>query len=115
MRRSLAYIVLLAMLGLTALVAQNKTPPTKLTFTTKNGNVTFDHSAHIKREQSNCSVCHPGLFAQDAKKPIGFRPPHKAQEDKKVACGSCHRAGGAAFATQGNCSNGKCHVTAAKK
>ncbi len=110
MRKSLAYFLLVPMLGLTALIAQDKTPPAKVVLPAKNGNVTFDHSAHLKREKNNCSVCHPTLFAQDAKAKVGFRPPHKNEEDKRVSCGACHRAGGPAFATTGNCSNGKCHV-----
>jgi c(7)-type cytochrome triheme protein len=115
MRKSLGSFLLLSMLGLTALSAQTKTPPPKLVFATKNGNVTFDHSAHVKREKNNCSVCHPKLFAQDSKKPVGFKPPHKTEEDKKISCGSCHRPGGAAFETKGNCTNSKCHVKAAAK
>ncbi len=110
MRNILGYVLLAPIFGLTLLVAQHKTPPAKVTFPAKNGNVTFDHAAHAKREKDDCKVCHPAPFAQDAKAPIAFRPPHKAAEDKKASCGSCHRAGGAAFQTAGNCSNGKCHV-----
>ncbi len=101
---------MIPMLGLTALVAQDKTPPAKVTLPAKNGNVIFDHSAHAKREKNNCAACHPALFAQDAKAPVAYRPPHKTAEDKKASCGSCHRAEGTAFESKGNCSNGKCHV-----
>lgn len=98
------------MLGFTALVAQNKTPPTKLVIQAKPGNITFDHTAHAKREKNDCKVCHAALFAQNAKAPLAFKPPHKNEEDKKISCGSCHRAGGTAFETKANCTNGKCHV-----
>ena len=35
---------------------------------------------------------------------------HKTAEAGKTSCGACHVAGGAAFATAGNCANSKCHV-----
>ena len=112
MRKCFA-VLLLSMLRLTALSAQPKTPPAKLVFQAKPGNVTFDHMAHAKREKNNCTVCHTALFAQDAKAALAFKPPHKNAEDKKTSCGSCHRAGGSAFETKANCTNGKCHVRAA--
>ncbi|MBZ5581550.1 MAG: hypothetical protein LAQ30_04965 [Acidobacteriia bacterium] len=113
MRNTLGYVLFFTLLGLTASLAQQKTPPTKLVFPAKNGNITFDHTAHAKREKNDCKVCHPSPFAQDAKAPLKFRPPHKSDEDAKSSCGSCHRAGGSAFETKGNCANGKCHVRAA--
>ncbi len=114
MQKAFGYFLLLLMIGL--LWAQQKTPPTRhLAFTAKNGNVAFDHEAHVKREKGSCSVCHPALFPQDAKAPVRFKPPHKAEETKKTSCGFCHRTGGTAFGTQGNCTNSKCHVRAAAK
>jgi len=86
-----------------------KTPPTKLTFVTKNGNVTFDHTAHVTREKGDCTACHPKLFMQDSKAPLNYKPAlHKTAEMDKTSCGSCHRAGGAAFESKANCA--KCHV-----
>ncbi len=111
MRRTFGYILFFSLLGLTASVAQQKTPPTKLVFPAKNGNIAFDHAAHAKREKNECQTCHPAVFAQNAKAPLGFKPPHKSEEDKKTSCGSCHRAGGSAFQTAGNCV--KCHVKTA--
>jgi c(7)-type cytochrome triheme protein len=113
MRKSLGYLLLLPILGLTILTAQDQTPPAKITLAARNGNVTFDHSAHAKREKDKCGACHPALFPQSAKTPAGFRPPHKGSEDKQTSCASCHRAGGTAFASAGNCNNGKCHVRGA--
>ena len=115
MRKFLGYFLLLAMLGLTALLAQEKTAPPKFVIQAKPGNITFDHAAHAKREKNDCKTCHPALFKQDVKAPVAFKPPHKTAEDKKASCGSCHRAGGTAFETKGNCTNGKCHVKAAAK
>lgn len=99
------------MLGCAALPAQTKTPPPKVVFPARNGDVAFDHAAHAKREKDNCKGCHSTLFAEDGKlSPAGFKPPHKIAEDKKASCGSCHRAGGTAFETKANCANSKCHV-----
>lgn len=97
------------LLGSLALMGQQKQPPAKLTFTTKNGNVTFDHAAHIAREKGDCTACHPKLFMQDAKAPLNFKANlHKTAEANMTSCGACHRAGGAAFETKGNCA--KCHM-----
>lgn len=110
MLKQLACFLSIVMFGGTALLAQSKTPPAKLVLPAKVGAVTYDHAAHAKREKNGCKTCHPSLFAQDSKAPLGFKPPHKTEEDKKVSCGSCHRTGGTAFETKGNCTNSKCHV-----
>ncbi len=107
MTKSLGYIFLLSSLGL-GLTAQDKEPAAKAVLAAKNGNVTFDHAAHAKREKDKCSACHPAPFAQESKLSDPFKFPHKALEEKKASCGSCHRAEGKAFAAAGNCA--KCHV-----
>jgi c(7)-type cytochrome triheme protein len=95
------------MLGL--LAQEKKAPPEKLTFTTKNGNVTFDHAAHAKRANGDCSACHDKLFKQDAKAPLNFKAAlHKTAETEKTSCGACHHPAGPAFETKANCA--KCHV-----
>ena len=97
------------LLGTFALMGQQKSPPAKLTFTTKNGNVTFDHAAHVMREKGDCAACHPKLFMQDAKAPLNYKAGlHKTAETGMTSCGSCHHAGGAAFESKGNCN--KCHM-----
>lgn len=106
------YLIALYMLSVVALgvLAQDKKPPVKLVFEAKNGNVTFDHAAHIKREKNDCKVCHDKLFKQE-KAPLNFKAGmHKPAEAAKTSCGACHTAGGAAFETKGNCN--KCHVKA---
>ena len=110
MRIILGTFLVVTMLGGTLALSQSKTPPAKVVLPAKNGNVVFDHAAHAKREKNACNVCHTGLFAQDGKAPVAFKPPHKNAEDKKASCGACHRAGGTAFETKANCTNGKCHV-----
>ena len=115
MQKLVPGLLFVSMAGLTTLLAQDKKPPLKLVLAAKNGNIAFDHSAHVKHEKNNCEACHPALFAQDAKAPVSFKPPHKIEEDKMTSCGSCHRGGGNAFETKANCTNGKCHVKASSK
>jgi c(7)-type cytochrome triheme protein len=94
--------------GLTV-AAQEKKAPATLTFQAKNGNVTFNHAAHVKREKNDCKVCHDALFQQSAAAPLNFKAGmHKPAETKHTSCGFCHHPEGKAFATGGNCV--KCHV-----
>ena len=89
--------------------AQDKKPPDKLVFKTKNGDVTFNHADHLKRANNDCKTCHDKLFQQDAKVPLNYKASlHKTAEAAKTACAACHVAGGAAFESKGNCA--KCHV-----
>jgi c(7)-type cytochrome triheme protein len=107
------YLIALYVLSVAALgvLAQEKKPPLKLVFEAKNGNVTFDHAAHLKREKNDCKVCHDKLFKQE-KAPLNFKAGmHKPAEAAHASCGACHTTGGAAFETKGNCN--KCHVKAA--
>ena len=112
MRRLFQYFLPVAILGATALLSQTKAPPAKLVFPGKNGDIVFDHAAHLKRAGNNCTGCHPGLFQQDSKAPLAFKPPHQKAEDQKSSCGACHRAGSTAFESKANCANGKCHTKA---
>ncbi len=110
MRTLIACLLAVGLGGALGVFAQDKkTPPAKLTFVTKNGNVTFDHAAHLKRANGDCAVCHDKLFKQDAKAPLNYKPGlHKTAEMDQTSCGSCHRPGGAAFESKGNCA--KCHM-----
>jgi c(7)-type cytochrome triheme protein len=103
--------VLLALLLATGvvLVAQEKQPPTQLKFASKTGDVAFDHAAHVKREKAQCTTCHDKLWPQSATAPLNFKLGlHKPAEAKKTSCGTCHHAGGPAFASAANCK--KCHA-----
>ena len=81
------------MIALTSMVAQDKKAPTKLVFAAKNGNVTYDHTAHAKREKNECKTCHPAQWPQDAKAPLNWKAAmHKTAETAKTSCGSCHHA-----------------------
>jgi len=99
-----------ATMGLVAPVsAQDKKAPDTLSFTAKNGNVTFNHEAHVKKAKGDCKTCHDTLFPKDAKAALNFKPAlHKTAETAKTSCGFCHTAGGASFESKGNCA--KCHV-----
>jgi len=109
MRNLLAAVLLLAMVALTTMVAQDKKAPTKLVFAAKNGNITYDHTAHAKRAKNECKTCHPAQWPQDSKAPLNFKAGmHRPAETAKTSCGMCHTAGGQGFETKGNCA--KCHV-----
>lgn len=98
--------------GSLATLAQDKKAPAKLTFTAKTGNVTFNHTEHVKRAGNDCKVCHDKLWPESSTAPLNFKAGmHKTAEAAKTSCATCHVAGGKAFATAGNCA--KCHVKAA--
>jgi len=102
------FVLIVSVIATFGALAQ-KTPPDKIVFTTKNGNVTFDHAAHIKRVDGKCAVCHDTLFKQDKAAPLNFKAGlHKPAETGKTSCGFCHNPGGPAFESKGNCA--KCHV-----
>jgi c(7)-type cytochrome triheme protein len=89
--------------------ADDKKPPEKLIFQAKPGKVTFNHAAHLKRENNNCKVCHNKLFQESAKAPLDYKAAmHKSAETAKTSCAFCHSAGAKAFESKGNCA--KCHV-----
>jgi len=108
--RALVLCSLVTVFGATlGLLAQDKKAPDTLSFTAKNGNVTFNHAAHVKAAKGDCKTCHDKLFPADAKAPLNFKPAmHKTAETGKTSCGACHTAGGASFESKGNCA--KCHV-----
>src|SRR5579872_3707419 len=111
MRNLISSILAASLLLALALFAQDtgKKPPTTLVFTTKNGNVTFNHAEHLKRAKNDCKTCHDSLFKQDSKAPLNYKAAlHKTAETDKTSCGFCHHMGGAAFESKANCA--KCHV-----
>ena len=94
------------------MLAQDKKPPTTLTFEAKNGNVTYDHAKHVERAKGDCKVCHDKLFPQSKAAPLNWKAGmHKPAEAAHTSCGACHYPGGMAFGTAGNCA--KCHKKAA--
>lgn len=108
MRYLTAALIVTGLLSGLAIFAQPKAPE-KLTFTTKQGNVTFDHAAHVKKAANDCKACHDKLFPQSAQAPLNYKAGiHKTAETAKASCGACHTPGGASFDSKGNCA--KCHV-----
>ena len=84
MRTFITCVVAVGLGGSLGILAQDKKPPEKLSFATKNGNVTFDHAAHVKRANGDCAACHDKLFKQDAKAPLNFKAGlHKTAEAAK--------------------------------
>ncbi len=91
--------------------AQETKPAPELKFAAKNGDVSFNHAAHIKREKGDCKACHDKVFQKSAKAPLEFKAGmHKPAETAKTSCGTCHHPDGPAFGAKGNCA--KCHVKA---
>lgn len=91
--------------------AAEKKTPEKLTFTTKQGNVTFNHAQHVKAAKNECKTCHDSLWPQSSTAPLKYKANlHKTAEAKHTSCGFCHHTGGGSFASKGNCT--KCHVKA---
>ena len=105
----LSFLAIALLLNSVESAAQAPKPAAKIVFEAKNGNVTYDHEAHVKREKADCKQCHDKLFPQ-SKAPLGFKPftAHAKAEAAKTSCGGCHHPGGKAFESKANCT--KCHV-----
>jgi c(7)-type cytochrome triheme protein len=67
--------------------------------------VTFRHGTHVAFTDTNCLVCHPGVFK--LVHPAG-KTSHQEMDAGK-SCGTCHN-GKDAFATSSDESCGSCHV-----
>jgi c(7)-type cytochrome triheme protein len=103
---SLVLLTLATAVGFNLLMAEKA--PEQVVFSAKNGNVTFDHAAHVKHAKDDCKACHDKLFPQ-SKAAINYKAGlHKTAESARTACAGCHYAGGPSFETKGNCV--KCHV-----
>jgi c(7)-type cytochrome triheme protein len=104
-------VALLLSLAGVSLSAQSKTPPEKLTFKAKPGNVVFNHAEHLKHAKNECATCHPKFWPQSSTAPLKYKEGmHKTAEAAHTSCGFCHHAGGGAFESKGNCA--KCHTKA---
>jgi c(7)-type cytochrome triheme protein len=86
-----------------AAAAEDRKPPAKLLFPSKQGDVPFDHAAHLKREKGHCAACHDKLWPKSTQEPL----------KSSNGCRTCHKVGGQAFEMKGNC--GKCHTATAAK
>jgi c(7)-type cytochrome triheme protein len=103
MRHALAFILAATLVGSVMATAQESKPPAKLVFQSKRGDVIFAHASHVDREKGECATCHPRLWPQSTKEPL------KSSD----GCRTCHKAGGPAFESKGNCV--KCHPVTGKQ
>jgi c(7)-type cytochrome triheme protein len=108
MKNTLLALALLCAVGLCAAWAQPKQAPVRVSIESKKGIVLYYHFLHLRRAKDNCKFCHDSLFAMDAKAPLNYAD-HPAAESTRTSCGFCHRAGGSAFDTKGNCDR-SCHA-----
>lgn len=83
------------------------TPPETLFFESAYGDVTYNHRLHAERVSNNCATCHPSVFPQELKALDYGRARHRAAEEAKTSCATCHGISGSAFAAERNCQ--KCH------
>lgn len=110
MKAKVAIVLILSMFSISLVMAtaQDKSAPETIVFETRNGNVTFQHKAHMGREENKCETCHDAVFPKNTKAPLNYKPRlHKEAEANKTSCATCHVAEGKAFESKGNCS--RCH------
>jgi len=103
MRFFVVFFMTIFLAGGATAAAPDRKPPRRLVFPSKAGEVTFNHSAHLKREKGSCNNCHNKLWPQSAKIPI----------KSSTGCSSCHHADGNSFEMKGNCA--KCHATSGRR
>ncbi len=98
LRRMLISAITLLCFGAAGAALRARTPPQRLVFQSKAGDIVFNHLAHVKRQKGTCSGCHNRLWPQSSGIPL----------KSSSGCKDCHRAEGKAFDMKGNCA--KCHA-----
>lgn len=83
-------------------------PPETILFPSEYGNVTFTHQKHFERVNGDCATCHPKIFPQTLDALNYGKARHRAAEEYKTSCATCHGIQGTAFAAERNCQ--KCHL-----
>ena len=110
MRLTLALVFLAAMVVLPPATANDKPFPVRMVIPASLGGVTFHHFLHAQRVKFDCAVWHASLWQRDSRAKLGYGPAgHQAAEERRTGCGNCHRDGGRAFASEGNCTS-RCHA-----
>ena len=97
MRNVIAILGAVALAGLGSVAAQDKKPPERIVFQSKQGATQFLHARHIEREKGECVSCHDKQWPKSTAEPL------KSSD----GCRTCHKADGKAFAMAGNCD--RCH------
>jgi len=105
MKYVIALFMTVTLVGLATLAAQDKKPPEKIVFPSKQGATTFLHAAHMQRENGDCTTCHDKLWPQSTAEPL----------KSSTGCHTCHKPDGKAFSARdrGNCV--RCHPADAPK
>ena len=103
MQAATRLLMIVALVAVGAVAAEDNKPPGKLVFPSKAGDVPFEHPAHVKREQGSCTTCHDKLWPQSTKVPL----------KSSAGCRTCHQAGGKAFDMKDNCQ--RCHPGGGRK
>ena len=104
MRRLICFLATVTLVGLATVSAQDKKPPEKIVFPSRQGAVTFLHARHIERENSDCTSCHDKLWQQTAE-------PLKNSQ----GCHTCHKPDGKAFNANDRNNCVRCHPADADK
>lgn len=104
MRHAIALFAAVTILGLATVVAQDKKPPEKIVFPTKQGAVTFLHAKHIERQSGDCASCHDKLWTQTSE-------PLK----NSMGCHTCHKPDGKGFNANDRSNCVRCHPADADK
>jgi len=105
MRYVITLFMTVTLVGLATVAAQDKKPPEKIVFPSKQGATTFVHAAHLQRENGECTSCHDKLWPQSTAEPL----------KSSMGCHTCHKPDGKAFSARdsGNCV--RCHPADAPK
>ena len=102
MRTCLSLTFILISTAVAVSFAEDKTPPVRMIFHTKQGDVVYYHYLHARRVDNDCKACHTGVFQQDAKAPLNYAD-HAAAEARHASCATCHYPGGRSFGSKNNC------------
>ncbi len=104
MRHLIALLATVTFVGLATVAAQDKKPPEKIVFPSRQGAVTFFHAKHIDREKGDCTSCHDKLWMQTS-----------APLKNSQGCHTCHTADGKAFNANDRSNCVRCHPADADK
>lgn len=79
-----------------------------ITYQTRLGPVSFEHTRHLQEVQGDCTFCHNKVFAMDRRGLAGYADDyHRTAEAGGKLCAACHAPGKTAFASLHNCR--RCH------
>ncbi|HEY3308320.1 MAG TPA: c(7)-type cytochrome triheme domain-containing protein [Desulfuromonadaceae bacterium] len=103
-KRTLTIILASALLVFPSISKAADIQKTLFIATQKAGKVPFEHDAHLKRLESNCSACHNSIFHVVRKKNLTFT---MADMETGKSCGACHKKENPGATQLSSCT--KCH------